>query len=214
LEQDYVAVGSELAEIGTAEIGTAEIGTAEIRTAEKNLGSEALSAFVFHQASQPDPVDLLGAMFIIENLGTAKAGRWAAMLCWQLGLTGAQTRFLSYHGKHDTDHFVQSWVLLRTGWWTTRGRAGSDSAVRPAHAPAGAGRSAAVVAALALSGGPGGRVVGGRRDPRGQTADSVRGTAFRTHHNRPTVCGGPCAGAWRRSPPARCCATSWWKPTC
>ena len=62
LETDYCAVGGSLA---------------EIQGAPKNIGSEALSAYMFHQASQPDPVDLLGAMFVIEGLGTAKVLGWA-----------------------------------------------------------------------------------------------------------------------------------------
>jgi len=45
-----------------------------------NVGSCALSAFVFHRAGQPDPVDLLGAMFVIEGLGLRKAGFWADRL--------------------------------------------------------------------------------------------------------------------------------------
>jgi 3-oxoacyl-[acyl-carrier-protein] synthase III len=100
LEEDYVAAGGELA---------------DIRSASKNAGSEALSAFVFHQASQQDPVDLLGAMFVIEGLGTAKAARWAHLLREQLGLTDEQMRFLRYHGDHDDDHFSRLRVLLRSG---------------------------------------------------------------------------------------------------
>jgi 3-oxoacyl-[acyl-carrier-protein] synthase-3 len=65
LEADFLAVGGLLEEIhGTP----------------KNVGSEALSAFIFHQASQPDPIDLLGAMFVIEGLGAAKALHWAELL--------------------------------------------------------------------------------------------------------------------------------------
>jgi 3-oxoacyl-[acyl-carrier-protein] synthase III len=100
LEEDYVAVGGSLA---------------DIRSAEKNLGSEALSAYMFHQASQPDPVDLLGAMFVIEGLGTAKAARWAGMLREQLGLTDDQVRFLRYHGDNDDDHFAGLREALRSG---------------------------------------------------------------------------------------------------
>ena len=37
----------------------------EILTGTKNIGSEALSAYMFHRASQPNPFDLLGGMFII-----------------------------------------------------------------------------------------------------------------------------------------------------
>ncbi|HET8644609.1 MAG TPA: 3-oxoacyl-[acyl-carrier-protein] synthase III C-terminal domain-containing protein, partial [Vicinamibacteria bacterium] len=54
LERDFVSVG-----------GTLE----EIQEAEKNVGSEALSAWMLHRASQENPLDLLGAMFIIEGLG-------------------------------------------------------------------------------------------------------------------------------------------------
>ncbi|QSB15386.1 iron-containing redox enzyme family protein [Natronosporangium hydrolyticum] len=100
LEEDYVSVGGELA---------------DIQSAEKNVGSEALSAFMFQQASQPDPVDLLGAMFVIEGLGAAKATRWAQRLRHQLGLAEQQVRFLSYHGDNDDDHFEHLREVLRSG---------------------------------------------------------------------------------------------------
>jgi 3-oxoacyl-[acyl-carrier-protein] synthase-3 len=100
LEEDYVSVGGSLA---------------EIQSAPKNVGSEALSAFMFHQASQPDPVDLLGAMFVIEGLGTANALRWARLLQQQLELGDEQVRFLRYHGANDDDHFEQLRAALRSG---------------------------------------------------------------------------------------------------
>ncbi|GGM22546.1 3-oxoacyl-[acyl-carrier-protein] synthase III C-terminal domain-containing protein [Micromonospora yangpuensis] len=100
LEEDFQSVGGDLT---------------EIRTASKNVGSEALSAFMFHQASQPDPVDLLGAMFVIEGLGTAKAARWAGQLREQLGLAEEQLRFLLYHGANDDDHFAALRDVLRSG---------------------------------------------------------------------------------------------------
>jgi len=58
LEADFVASGGEL----TA-----------IQGAEKNVGSEALSAWMFHEASKPNPFGLLGAMWILEGLGSVKA---------------------------------------------------------------------------------------------------------------------------------------------
>ena len=69
--------------------------------AERNIGSEALSAFMFHQAGQPDPIDLLGAMFVVEGLGTAKALRWAELLQEHLGLPESATTFLRYHGANE-----------------------------------------------------------------------------------------------------------------
>ena len=65
LEADYVAAGGRLD---------------DIRGAEKNVGSEALSAWMFHQASQPNPFGLLGAMWIIEGLGAIKAAEWGQMV--------------------------------------------------------------------------------------------------------------------------------------
>ncbi|WP_435315585.1 beta-ketoacyl-ACP synthase III, partial [Cellulophaga fucicola] len=40
-----------------------------IRTGEKNIGSMALTNFMFQQASKANPIDLLGSMFIIEGIG-------------------------------------------------------------------------------------------------------------------------------------------------
>ncbi|GAA3734977.1 beta-ketoacyl-ACP synthase III [Plantactinospora mayteni] len=99
LEQDFCALGGDLD---------------EIRHGRKNLGSEALSAYMFHQASQPDPVDLLGAMFIIEGLGAALAADWAARLREQLDLGEDQTRFLRYHGSADDEHFAELARMLRS----------------------------------------------------------------------------------------------------
>jgi 3-oxoacyl-[acyl-carrier-protein] synthase-3 len=100
LERDFVAVGGTML---------------EITTQPKNIGSEALSAFMFHHASQPDPLDLLGAMFVIEGLGIKKAGRWAELLREQLKLTNQQTSFLTYHGTNDDDHFAKLRQVLESG---------------------------------------------------------------------------------------------------
>lgn len=54
----------------------------------------ALSAFMFHQASKPNPIDLLGAMFIIEGIGKRLAGYWGEMIKEQLALNEDQVSFL------------------------------------------------------------------------------------------------------------------------
>jgi 3-oxoacyl-[acyl-carrier-protein] synthase-3 len=114
LERDFCAVGGSLAEIqGTA----------------KNVGSEALSAFLFHQASQPDPVDLLGAMFVIEGLGAAKVRDWSVRLREVLGLREDQLTFLRYHGEADDEHFDVLRQVLRSG---VVDRAGAERIVRTA----------------------------------------------------------------------------------
>ncbi len=100
LEHDYCAVGGDLA---------------AIQSGSKNVGSEALSAYLFHRASQPDPIDLLGAMFIIEGLGTAKVSGWAARLRDRLDLAPEQLTFLSYHGEADDGHLDVLRQILRSG---------------------------------------------------------------------------------------------------
>jgi 3-oxoacyl-[acyl-carrier-protein] synthase-3 len=100
LERDYCAVGGSLEKIA---------GT------PKNIGSEALSAFMFHRASQPDPLDLLGAMFVIEGLGRRKAAQWAEALQSQLGLAAEQVSFLRYHGLNDDNHFDRLRDVLGSG---------------------------------------------------------------------------------------------------
>jgi 3-oxoacyl-[acyl-carrier-protein] synthase-3 len=100
IERDYVAVGGSLE---------------EITSAEKNIGSEALSAWMFQRASEPNPFDLLGAMFIIEGLGTRLAGKWALKIREQLGLDENQVSFLLYHGAHDENHFEKLEGALASG---------------------------------------------------------------------------------------------------
>ncbi|GAA0193762.1 beta-ketoacyl-ACP synthase III [Fulvivirga kasyanovii] len=76
-----------------------------IRTGKKNIGSMALSAFMFNQAGKPNPIDLLGAMFIIEGIGKRLAGHWGRMMQDQLGLADEQVSFFTYHGVADENHF-------------------------------------------------------------------------------------------------------------
>lgn len=89
IERDYVAIG-----------GTLE----EIRAGRKNIGSEALSGYMFHYASQPNPVGLMGAMFIIEGLGANKAAEWASRFQEVLGLADNQVHFMKYHHEADAEH--------------------------------------------------------------------------------------------------------------
>jgi 3-oxoacyl-[acyl-carrier-protein] synthase III len=100
LERDYAAVG-----------GDPDV----MASTPANVGSCALSAFVFHRAGQPDPVDLLGTMFVIEGLGLRKAGLWADQLQAHLGLGDDQVSFLRYHETGDDEHFGVLRGALRSG---------------------------------------------------------------------------------------------------
>ena len=92
LERDYVAAGGALP---------------DIQSAEKNVGSEALSAWMYHEASKPDPFGLLGAMWIIEGLGAMKAKEWGEAIAAQLSLPREAVSFLLYHGENDEDHLEE-----------------------------------------------------------------------------------------------------------
>jgi len=99
LDEDYVAVGGD---------------RTMIERGVKNPGSEALSAFMFNQASRENPFDLLGAMYIIEGLGANKATRWVELISEQLELTGDQVRFMTYHGGADEEHTEKMFEVLRS----------------------------------------------------------------------------------------------------
>lgn len=90
LERNYVSIGGSLA---------------DIQTGEKNIGSEALSAYLFQRASRENPVDLMGAMWIIEGLGCRMARYWGEMIRDQLDLNDEQVSFLLYHSDSDEKHF-------------------------------------------------------------------------------------------------------------
>ncbi len=90
LERNFVAMGEPLA---------------NIQTGEKNIGSVALTSFMFQQASKPNPIDLLGAMFIIEGIGKRLAGYWGELIKDQLSLKEDQVSFFTYHGVADENHF-------------------------------------------------------------------------------------------------------------
>lgn len=97
LDADYAATG-----------GSVE----EIRAQPKNPGSEALHAFLMFKATEPNPVGLLGAMWIIEGLGEKMASSWAARIEALTGLDERCTRFLRYHGDNDDAHMDKLYGLL------------------------------------------------------------------------------------------------------
>lgn len=115
LEDNYIAAGGD---------------AADIRAGVKNIGSEALSAFMYHSAAQPDPIGLLGAMYVIEGLGEKLARPWSHAIREQLDLEEEAVSFLAYHGEHDGDHldmFDRALTLAVTD------RATADAIVRHAR---------------------------------------------------------------------------------
>ncbi len=58
----------------------------EIRTGRKNIGSEALSAYILEMAGHENPFELIGAMFIVEGIGQRIARQWGKKIQETLGL--------------------------------------------------------------------------------------------------------------------------------
>ena len=90
LEKNYVALGGK---------------QDDIESGEKNIGSVALTSFMFQQASKQNPIDLLGSMFIIEGIGKRLSAFWGEMIKDQLSLADNQVSFFTYHGVADENHF-------------------------------------------------------------------------------------------------------------
>ena len=88
IERDFVALGGDVQ---------------EIRSAKMNIGSMALDAFIMYEASRPNPVQMIGIIYIIEGLGAIKATQWGTKVSTALG-SEKGVSFLTYHGAHDEDH--------------------------------------------------------------------------------------------------------------
>ena len=55
---------------------------------------------------------LLGAMWIIEGLGSIKAAEWGALVRQRLDLPDHAVRFLLYHGENDAEHIKEFEQML------------------------------------------------------------------------------------------------------
>lgn len=97
LEQDYIATGGK---------------QQDIESSKKNIGSEALHGFLMYRASQPNPTDLIGAMWIIEGLGNKMASRWATLIQEQFKFKDKATSFMEYHGDNDEAHLNELYQLI------------------------------------------------------------------------------------------------------
>ena len=98
LEKMYVSIGGTLK---------------EIKERPRNIGSEALTAYMLHQTSKTNPLHLFGAMFIIEGLGSCKAGEWGRAIQVALDLEDKDIIFMLYHDEHDgDDHFQKLRLAL------------------------------------------------------------------------------------------------------
>ena len=98
LEQDYVAAGGKLE---------------DIQNAHRNPGSEALHGYLMYRASQPNPICMIGAMWIIEGLGEKMATNWSKQVDELFShVEDHCSSFMGFHGINDADHLDNLYTLL------------------------------------------------------------------------------------------------------
>lgn len=97
LEIDYISAGGKIE---------------DIQDGERNPGSEALHGYLMYRASLPNPVELVGAMWIIEGLGNKMSLNWAKLVNEQFKPEKNITQFLSYHGENDEHHMNELYELV------------------------------------------------------------------------------------------------------
>ena len=82
-------------------------GTLALDALRRNPGGEALNAFLHATATGPEPVGLLGAIYIIEGTGQRIIPALLPLIRRQLPLPASAFRFLAYHGANDTSHLAR-----------------------------------------------------------------------------------------------------------
>lgn len=93
LYQDYLAAG----------------GTTALDDLRRNPGGDALNTYLHALAASPDPVGLLGAIYIIEGTGQRIIPALLPLLRKHVDLPSSAFRFLEYHGAND-EHHLARWL--------------------------------------------------------------------------------------------------------
>jgi 3-oxoacyl-[acyl-carrier-protein] synthase-3 len=82
-------------------------GALPLSALRMNPGGEALNAFMHAYASRPDPIGLLGGIYIIEGTGQRIVPTLMPRLKASLGLSSSLLRFMAYHGENDQSHMLR-----------------------------------------------------------------------------------------------------------
>jgi 3-oxoacyl-[acyl-carrier-protein] synthase-3 len=82
-------------------------GALPLHALRMNPGGEALNAFMHAYASRPDPVGLLGGIYIIEGTGQRIVPTLLPRLKSTLGLSSSLLQFMAYHGENDQSHMLR-----------------------------------------------------------------------------------------------------------
>lgn len=95
LHSDYLTAGGTETDIGKL---------------RRNPGGEALNAYLHNLAATPNPIGLLGAIYIIEGTGQRIVPSLLPLLRAALPLPPEAFRFLEYHGAND-EHHLERWLM-------------------------------------------------------------------------------------------------------
>lgn len=82
-------------------------GALPLHALRMNPGGEALNAFMHAYASRPDPIGLLGGIYIIEGTGQRIVPTLLPRLKSSLGLSSSLLQFMAYHGENDQSHMLR-----------------------------------------------------------------------------------------------------------
>lgn len=80
---------------------------ARIEDLRRNPGGDALNSYMHAAAAQPNPIGLLGGIYIIEGTGQRIIPSLLPRLRRQLQLAETSYRFLRYHGDNDVQHLAR-----------------------------------------------------------------------------------------------------------
>lgn len=89
-------------------------GTLPAERLGRNPGGEALNAFMHAYASRPDPVGLLGGIYIIEGSGQRIVPTLLPKLKEHLGVSSSVLKFIEYHGENDQAHMLRWLQAVKT----------------------------------------------------------------------------------------------------
>jgi 3-oxoacyl-[acyl-carrier-protein] synthase-3 len=82
-------------------------GTGELDALRRNPGGEALNSYLHALAASPNPLGLLGAIYIIEGTGQRIIPALLPLMKASLDLPADAFRFLEYHGANDEHHLLR-----------------------------------------------------------------------------------------------------------
>jgi 3-oxoacyl-[acyl-carrier-protein] synthase-3 len=82
-------------------------GTLPATHLKRNPGGEALNAYMHAYASRPNPVGLLGGIYIIEGTGQRIVPTLLPRLKDSLKVNSSMLKFIEYHGENDQEHMMR-----------------------------------------------------------------------------------------------------------